>query len=454
MPRSRKCGYDQNRARGVHITKSTASGNVRIQFLTHYFPPEVNAPASRTFEHCRAWAKAGHEVTIVTNVPNHPAGRIYQGYRNALAQTETVAGIKVYRLLTFLAANRGVIRRSLGYFSYLFMCILAAPFLPRTDIVVSTSPQFFCGLAGYFVSRVKRVPWVLEIRDLWPESIVAVGAVQRSLTVRWLVWLANFAYRKADRIVCVTDSFKEAIVAEGIPAEKIDVIKNGVDLEFFSPGRSVGPEAARIPGLENTDGKLVVSYVGTHGMAHGLDTVLQAAELVRDLPDVLFLLVGDGAEREHLLKQRDIMRLDNVVMLEQQPKTRMPTVWAVTDVSLVVLKDQPLFRTVIPSKIFESMAMMKPIILGVQGESAALLEQSGAGICVQPGSAAQLARAVRHLYTEVEERVAMGIAGRQFVERNFDRQVLAARYVEMLQAVVARRAGTAAAPTLPRSELN
>ncbi len=419
---------------------------MRILFLSHYFPPEVNAPASRTFEHCRAWAQKGHDVYVATNVPNHPAGRIYPGYRNALAQTETVAGIKVYRLLTFLAANRGVLRRSAGYFFYLAMTILAAPFLPRVDVVVSTSPQFFCGLAGYMVSRVKRVPWVLEIRDLWPESIVAVGAVQRSLTLRWLVWLVNFAYRKADRIVCVTDSFKKAIVAEGIPAEKIEVIKNGVDLQFFSPERSVGPEAARIPGLENTQGKFVVSYVGTHGMAHGLDTVLAAAELLRDIPDILFLLVGDGAERDHLVKQRDMMRLDNVVLLEQQPKTRMPAVWAVTDVSLVVLKDQPLFQTVIPSKIFESMAMMKPVILGVRGESEALLRESGAGVCVQPENAAQVARAVRRLYVETDERQAMGVAGRRFVEQNFDRQVLAARYAHFLEAVIAGKARQAESP--------
>ena len=385
-------------------------------------------------------------VSVVTNVPNHPAGRIYPGYRNALAQTETVAGIKVYRLLTFLAANQGVLRRSVGYFSYLVMVILAAPFLPRADIVVSTSPQFFCGLAGYFVSRIKRVPWVLEIRDLWPESIVAVGAVRRNLLLRWLVWLANFAYRHADRVVCVTDSFKEAMIAEGIPAAKIEVIKSGVDLEFFSPERSVGPEAGRIPGLENTQGKFVVSYVGTHGMAHGLDTVLSAAELVRDLPDVLFLLVGDGAERANLVKQRDIMRLDNVVMLDQQPKTRMPAIWAVTDVSLVVLKNQPLFRTVIPSKIVESMAMMKPVILGVRGESEALLRESQAGLCVQPESPAQLARAVRRLHADPDERRAMGLAGRQFVEQRFDRQVLAARYADFLNALVEEKRRPAEAP--------
>ena len=419
---------------------------MRILFLSHYFPPEVNAPASRTFEHCRAWAHSGHEVYVATNVPNHPAGKLYPGYRNALAQSETVAGIRVYRLLTFLAANQGVMRRSFGYFFYLAMVVMASPFMPKVDIVVSTSPQFFCGLAGYFVSRIKRVPWVLEIRDLWPDSIVAVGAVRRSRLLRSLVGLTRFAYRKADRVVCVTDSFKEAIIAEGIPAAKIEVIKNGVDLEFFSPKRSVGPEAARIPGLENTQGKFVLSYVGTHGMAHGLDTVLQAAELLRDLPDVLFLLVGDGAERSHLVKQRDIMRLDNVVMLDQQPKTRMPTIWAVTAVSLVVLKDKPLFRTVIPSKIFESMAMQKPIILGVRGESEALLQESGAGLCVQPESAVQLARAVRRLHADAEERRAMGIAGRQFVEQRFDRRVLAARYADLMTGLVAEKSKRAETP--------
>jgi glycosyltransferase involved in cell wall biosynthesis len=323
---------------------------------------------------------------------------------------------------------------------------VAAPFVQRADVVVSTSPQFFCGLAGYFVSRIKRVPWVLEIRDLWPESIVAVGAVRRSRTLRWLVNLVNFAYHKADRIVCVTDSFKTAIMAEGVPGHKIDVIKNGVDLDFFAPDRAVGPEASQIPGLEATRGKFVASYVGTHGMAHGLETVLEAAELLRDLPDVLFLLVGDGAERDALVRKRDVMRLDNVVMLEQQPKTKMPTIWAATAVSLVVLKDQPLFRTVIPSKIFESMGMMKPIILGVRGESEELLAASGAGIAVAPESPLQLARAVRRLHDDAAEREQMAVAGRKFVTENFDRQVLARRYLDLMADVVSAARQQDAAP--------
>ena len=308
---------------------------MRILFLSHYFPPEVNAPASRTYEHCRAWVQAGHEALVLTNVPNHPAGKIYPGYRNRLVQRHEVAGISVYRLLTFLAPNRGVLRRGLNYSFYLLMAVLVAPFLPRVDIVVSTSPQFFCGLAGYFVSRIKRVPWVLEVRDLWPESIVAVGAMRRSLTLRCLAGLAKFAYRKADLVLCVTDSFKTAIMAEGIPGDKIAVIKNGVDLDFYAPESIPAPESVEIPGLGDIRGKFVAAYVGTHGMAHGLDTVLEAAELLRDVPDVLFLLVGDGARREHLLQRCDSMKLDNVVMLGQQPKSMMPTIWAITGASLV-----------------------------------------------------------------------------------------------------------------------
>jgi glycosyltransferase involved in cell wall biosynthesis len=410
---------------------------VRILFLSHYFPPEVNAPASRTYEHCRAWVEAGHEALVLTNVPNHPAGRIYPGYRNRLVQRHAVAGISVYRLLTFLAPNRGVVRRGLNYSFYLLMAVLVAPFLPRVDIVVSTSPQFFCGLAGYFVSRIKRVPWVLEVRDLWPESIVAVGAMQRSFTLRCLAGLAKFAYRKADLVLCVTDSFKTAIMAEGIPGDKIAVIKNGVDLDFYAPGSIPDPESVEIPGLGDIRGKFVAAYVGTHGMAHGLDTVLEAAELLRDVPDVLFLLVGDGAQREHLLQRRESMKLDNVVMLGQQPKSMMPTIWAITGASLVLLRDEPTFLSVIPSKIFESMAMQRPIILGVRGESQALVEQSGAGICIQPESAAELAAAVRRLHADAGARRAMGEAGRRFVAEHFDRKVLAARYLELLAGLAA-----------------
>jgi len=302
------------------------------------------------------------------------------------------------------------------------------------DVVVSTSPQFFCGLSGYLVSRLKRVPWVLEIRDIWPESIVAVGAMKKSAWIRFLEWLESFAYRKADHIVPVTDSFCRHIEARGGAPGKIMVIKNGVDLAFFSPAASASDVAEEL-GLSR---KFVVSYVGTHGISHGLETVLEAARLLRNEPDIAFLLVGDGARREALLRQRDEMQLTNVIMLGQQPKVRMPGIWAATAVSLVLLRDELLFRSVIPSKIFESMAMQKPIILGVRGESQALLEASGAGLCIAPESATELAQAVRTLWTDTQRRAAMGQAGRAWVECNADRNRLAERYEGLLASVVAQ----------------
>ncbi|MBN8281503.1 MAG: glycosyltransferase family 4 protein, partial [Gammaproteobacteria bacterium] len=337
---------------------------MRILFLTHYFPPEVNAPASRTFEHCREWVRRGHEVHVLTGVPNHPAGRIYPGYRNRVLAHETVDGIRVHRVLTVPAANAGFLGRTANYFFYLLMATLVAPLLPRVDVVISTSPQFFCGLAGYFASRLKRVPWVLEIRDLWPESIVAVGAMKESWATRFLAYLESFAYRKADAIVSVTDSFVAHISARG-GAGKVTVITNGVDLEFYTPAT----DGARLAAEFGVTNRFVAAYVGTHGMAHGLDAILRAAVRLRDEPGIAFLMAGDGAEREQLVKERDRLGLGNVFIVGQQSKDRMPGIWALTDVSLVLLRKRPTFESVIPSKIFEAMAMAKPIVLGVRGES-------------------------------------------------------------------------------------
>ena len=419
---------------------------MRILFLTHYFPPEVNAPASRTFEHCREWVAAGHEVHVLTCVPNHPAGRIYPGFRNRWLQQEAQEGIQVHRMLTFIAPNTGFVRRSVNYSLYLLMAVLVARFLPRVDVVVSTSPQFFCGLAGYLVAGLKRLPWVLEIRDLWPESIVTVGAMQKeSAAIRALRWLESFVYRKADAIVSVTESFVPHIEARG-GAGKVTVITNGVDLEFFTPSEDTAALAREF----GVAGKFVAAYVGTHGLAHGLDTILLAADRLRDEPDIAFLLAGDGAERENLLRKRDAMRLGNVFVLGQQPKERMPGIWALTDASLVLLRKRAAFESVIPSKIFEAMGMARPIILGVRGESQRIVERAGAGICIEPESDLQLADAVRQLARDQAHARALGLSGRRYVEENYDRRRLATRFEQLLERVAGHppASGTTAAADL------
>jgi len=405
---------------------------MKILFLSHYFPPEVNAPATRTYEHCRRWVEQGHEVTVVSCVPHHPMGRAYPGYKNKLVHVEYIDGIKAIKVLTYITANEGFIKRTFNYVFYMFMALCIAPFLSKADVVISTSPQFFNGLAGYFVSRIKRAPWLLEIRDLWPESITAVGAIKNERLIAVLEWIERFVYRKADHIVPVTYAFKEHIVRCGASGNAITVLRNGVDLNQFS-------EQKKDTKLEHTWGlhnKFVAAYVGTHGMAHGLDTILEAAQILSHREDIVFLMVGDGAERERLFEEKNRRGLKNVVMQAQQPKSVMPTIWAMTDVSLVLLKRLDLFKTVIPSKIFESMAMKRPIILGVEGEVQKIIEESQAGVCIAPESADQLASAVQMLADNTDQYAALSAAGRPYVESNFNRQVIADQYLSVLESLV------------------
>lgn len=407
---------------------------MHILALTHYYPPEVNAPASRMAEHARAWTRAGHRVTIVTCAPNHPAGTLYPGYRNRLFQRETVDGVEVIRVWTWLAANEGFLQRIVNYVSYLLSVLLAMPRLPRADLMLSTSPQFFCGLAGFLLKRRRR-PWVLEIRDLWPESIIAVGAMKRGLAIRAIEALETFAYRRADLVVSVTEGFVPHIRARR-PKGPIAIVKNGVDLALFAPPDSVAAEAFKA--AHGLSGKFVAAYVGTHGMAHGLDTLLDAAELLREREDIAFLTVGGGAEHDRLRAEAARRGLTNVTILGQQPKAAMPAIWAATGAALVLLKRVDTFKTVIPSKMFEAMALGCPMILGVEGEAAALMHAGKAGIAITPESAEELAAAVVRLADEPGLRASFATNGRAFVERDFDRARLAQAYLALLEETLER----------------
>jgi glycosyltransferase involved in cell wall biosynthesis len=319
---------------------------MHILFLSHYFPPEVNAPASRTFDHGREWCRHGDRVTWSPARPIIPAARYTPGYSNRLWQRSEMDGVEVIRLWTYLASNQGVVRRTLSYASFLMAIALAAPFLPRPDVVVSTSPQLFCGLAGYLVSRAKRTPWVLEIRDLWPEAIRAVGAIRNRLVIRTLEFLETWSYRKADRVVTVARAFRDHIEARGAGPGTVAVITNGVDRDLFQAPR-------RDPGLEaelGVSGKFVVGYFGTLGMAHRLETLIEAARLLRDEPEIAFVIVGDGAERTRLERLWNAHGLDNVIMLGQQPKERMPGLWGLCDAAVAHMRKSLLFTTMIRAK--------------------------------------------------------------------------------------------------------
>jgi len=412
-----------------------------VLFLTHYFPPEGNAPATRVHALCRQWLRSGQSVRVVTCAPNVPDGQLYAGYRNALWQSERIDGIDTLRVWTYLAPNKGTAKRILNYLSYLVSASLAGLLVLRPDVVIATSPQFFCGWAGAIVSWLRGVPFILEIRDIWPESIATVGAMRSRRLLRVLEWLELRMYASATHIVTVGEGYRDQLRRQGVPAEKITVIPNGVDQDAFQPR----PADPALRARWNLTDRFVCAYVGTIGMASGLDVVLRAAGLLaeRRRDDIHFLIVGDGAVREDLQADAERLGLRNVTFTGRLDKALIAPLLASVDVGLVHLKKRDLFTTVMPSKIFEAAAMAKPIILGVEGHAADLVRRAGCGICVEPENETELVAALTRLADTPALGAALGRAGREYMVRRFDRAALAADYLGLIHRLHRSRAGTA-----------
>ncbi len=407
---------------------------MRILFVSNNFPPEVNALATRLSEHGREWVRMGHEVEVVTDVPNFPEGEVYAGYENRLTR-ETVDGMSVTRVPMYVAENRGTVRRTLSYLSFMASAMLFGRPERRPDVVVASSPQMFTAVAGLVLARRLGVPFVLEVRDLWPESIVAVGAMERNAIIRAFEALERYLYRAADHIVVVTDAFERALVEKGVPPGKISVLKNGMDLETFD--QPLDEEAlGRLRREYDLEGKFVASYIGTIGMAHRADILLEAARRCND-PDTVFLVVGTGAERERLAAAAQEAASPNFRLVPKQPKEMVPYFMALTDVSVVHLRRSPLFETVLPSKLFEAMGNGKPVVLGVEGEAKETLEAAEAGIAIPPEDADALAAAVAQLRQNPVQFGVLAENGRAYVRAHHDRRALAHRYAETLARVAA-----------------
>lgn len=407
---------------------------MHILFLTDNFPPEVNAPASRTFEHCREWVRAGHRVTVITCAPNFPKGKVFDGYRNKLWQTEEMEGIRVIRVWSYITANEGFVKRILDYQSFMVMAILVSPFVWRVDVVVGTSPQLFTACAAYVVSRLKRIPFVFELRDLWPESIRAVGAIGNSRVLDALEQVELFLYRKAARIVSVTHSFKRNLINRGIDANKIAVVTNGVDTSRFRPQHRDEALAAQL-GLQ---GKFIAGYIGTHGLAHGLETLLEAARRLQDNPnggDVRFLMLGDGANKAKLVEKARAMGLVNVVFVGSVPKEQVVRYWSLLDVSIIHLKKTDLFTTVIPSKLFECMGMGIPVLHGVAGESAEIVAKEECGQVFEPENVDALCAGILMLKQQPALREKLRSNGLAAAGR-YDRHELARKMLDEIESVV------------------
>lgn len=422
-------------------------GPLKILYFSHYYPPEGNAPATRVSALAKRWVAMGHQVTVVTCAPNVPHGKVYSGYKNTLfPQREIKDGVIVWRVWTWVAPNKGFIGRIANYVSYMFTAFLAALFLHRPDVFIATSPQFFCGWAGVlyaywtrWTSIFRRRPrFILEIRDIWPESIGAVDAINNRWILGFLQILERWMYWSADHIVSVGDGYKSRLVERKVPEKKISVVMNGWDNDLRQP---TAEEIESIRSQWGLHGKFVCAYIGTIGMACGLDIYLRAAKLLqeRGIENIVLLAVGDGAMREKWEEQASADGLKSIVFTGLQPKESMPAWLSIANVCFVHLKKTPLFETVIPSKIFESFGFRRPVLIGVHGEARKLVEASGGGMVMDPENENQLVDSLVGMQEARSKEKDLGDAGYAYVSSHFSRDHLSAKYVGILESVLEDR---------------
>ena len=410
---------------------------MKILYVSQYFPPEMGAPGARVSELSRYWAQEGHEVTVLTGFPNHPTGVVPPEYRSRLRRLvsrEKFGNVHVVRTWLWPLPNRKAYERILNYASFFLSSALTGLFTSRPDVVIGSSPQLLVALSAWWLSRCKRVPCVFEVRDLWPESLAAVGmGAENSFLHRSLGRIAGFLYRRCERIVVVTPAFQDHLIKHWrVPQEKISVVQNGVETDLFRPRDGASLKAQL--GLEN---RFVICYIGTMGMAHGLETLVEAAERLRQsAPQALFLLVGEGAEKERIIALVQSRGLTNLRFVDQQPRQKIPDYIGASDVCLVLLRKAELFKTVIPTKMLEFMSCGRPVIVGVDGQARKIVEEAQAGIFVQPEDTEALVHALVELIGQPGLRETHGRNGRSYILQQFSRQATATTYAAVLNNLV------------------
>ena len=416
---------------------------MKILYISQYFPPEMGAPAARAAELSRHWACNGHDVTVLTGFPNHPTGIVPREWRERLRRlryTETVDSVRVERTWLWPLPNRKAHERIRSYVSFFLSSMLRGMNLGKPSVVIGTSPQLLVALSGWWLARWYGVPFVFEVRDLWPESLAAVGVGgEGTLLHRTLGAIAGFLYRRANRIVVVTPAFKDHLIEQWrIPSGKIAIVENGVETGLFRPAtHPLSTRAELVRHGIHAEGRFLVCYIGTMGMAHGLETLITAAEELRSaLPQCLFLLIGEGAEKEHIMRLAYERGLDNVQFLNEQPRQDIPALVSAADVCLVMLKKSDVFKTVIPTKLLEYMACERPVIVAVDGQARSMVESARAGVFVPPEDAHALAQTICAVAHSAEERRRMGLNGRKYILASLSRESTAHAYIAVLEQLL------------------
>jgi len=398
---------------------------MKILFLTDNFPPEVNAPATRTFDHCKYWVGLGHDVTVVTCVPNFPQGKVYAGYKNRLYSKENIEGIKVIRVWSYIAENKGFAKRSLDQLSFAFSSFFAGLFLGKFDYIIATSPQFFTSWSGYMLSKFKRTPWLFEVRDMWPEGIIFLDRESKIYKILEKIELA--LYRDASKIITVTESFKDSIIKRAtVPRDKIKTIYNGSNNSLFKARE----KDQKILKKFNLEGKFIVGYAGTLGISHSLEFIVNQLAFIKE-KDIHFVFIGDGAVKSNMLSLLKRLNLTNITMIDPVKKEDMPTYLSIFDIGLVPLKKEDAYLKVIPSKVFELASMRKPILLGVDGEIRKIVTSYGAGEYFEPENGEEFLNKLNYLYKNRDSLDSYS-SGLIKLSNNFDRETLATKMIDFI----------------------
>ncbi|RAP34010.1 glycosyltransferase WbuB [Candidatus Marinamargulisbacteria bacterium SCGC AG-410-N11] len=403
---------------------------MKITIITHYFPPEVGAPQARLSEMALEWSKLGHDVTILTCFPNHPNGVIHKDYRGKRFLIEKNDHYKVVRTWVYATPNKGFIKKILGHLSFMFSCVLQGrKHVKGSDIIIASSPTFFCVISAYFLSKCYKIPYIFEVRDLWPAIFKDLGILKNNFILSILETIELFLYKNAKYVVTVTDRFTKNICERGIEKDKVFTITNGVDLNRFFP---IEKNQDLIKELKLSN-KFIVLYIGAHGVSQGLNTIIDAAHFLSGYPDIHFLFVGEGADKESIINKSKELNLHNTTFLGNQPKEKVASFYSIMDVGLIPLKNISLFETFIPSKMFEMLAMKKPIIASVLGESKDILTKSKAAITCFPENVSEISEAIINLYNNKNLQKELSDSGFLFVSENYNRKILAQNYLNKIK---------------------
>jgi len=401
---------------------------MKILFLTQYCPPEVGAPQNRIFEFAKQLKKIGHEITILTAMPNYPRGEIFDGYKGRIVYKEELEEIKIIRTWIYATKKTSFVSRIINYLSFTVSSVLLGlHHIGKQDVIITESPPLFLGYSGYIISRLKKAKFVFNVSDLWPESAIKLGVLKSKTLISLSTWLEEFSYRKAHLVTGQTMGIVNNIVSRGFERGKVHLITNGVDSELFKKEN----RSEDIRKEFNISGKFAVCYAGIHGIAQGLETVIKAAYELKDFSDITFVFIGEGPEKQKLISMSQELSLDNVHFFPMVPKIKMPGIIASMDAAIIPLKKLDLFKGALPSKMFEALSSELPIILSVEGEAEALIKKADGGICVEPENHIEIKEAVLKLYKDPELKQRLGQNGRSYVQENYSRYNITKRF-EML----------------------